>query len=355
MPVKASFNDLETAIRKKRFQPVYFFYGQEDFLVEELVGLLKANVFQGADEVNLNYTQLYGQDHSLGDVVSMASEYPMFSERRLVVVRAFDHLRKERTREKQQAQLALFESYLNNPLASTVLVLAASKLDKATLSREPYSLLKGMAYEFAPIKDPGSFVLDRAKRFGWHLTPDAVKMLVSFAGSSTRDLNTEVEKLMLYAEGKEGEKTLTDKDVIQTVGLSREYNVFELEKAVIARDLRQASGVAMMILEQEGLKDGIFAIVNYFTMFFTRLWKLQMPAVRRMSQPDMAKELGMYGGQVYFLKEYVNYAERFSLGDVENALIALHEADLKLKGIEASDDEKLLVLTLMRKILSPNV
>ncbi|NTW48553.1 MAG: DNA polymerase III subunit delta [Chlorobiales bacterium] len=354
MSLKASFGDLETAIRKKRFEPVYFFYGQEEFLVEELIGLLKANVFRAADEVDLNYTQLYGHDHTLGDVVSSASEYPMFSEQRLVVVRAFDHLRKERTKEKQQAQLALFASYLKNPLASTVLVLAAAKLDKATLAKEPYPLLKEVSYEFAQIKDPGSFVLDRAKRFGWHLTPDAVKMLVSFVGTSARDLNTEVEKLALYAEGKAGEKTLTDKDVIQTVGLSREYNVFELEKAVASRDLRQASGMAMMILEQEGLKDGVFAIVNYFTMFFTRLWKLQMPSVRRMSQPDMAKELGMYGGQVYFLKEYMNYAERFSLGDIENALIALHEADLKLKGIDASDDEKLLVLTLIRKILSPN-
>lgn len=352
MAKKAVFNDIEAALKQKRFQPIYFFFGREDFLIEELVRIIKNEAFQGAEDADLNFTQLYGEDHTLGDVVSIASEYPMFSERRLVAVKSFDKLKKERSREKQKVQTALFTEYLKNPLPSTILVLTAGKLDKAALSKDPFKLLNPFAYEFMPIRDAGGFAEERARRYGWALSPQAVKILVTFAGNSARELDAEIQKLSLFAYGKSGEKILTDAEVLQTVGLSREYNVFELDKAIIAGDLRMASGIALMILEHEGEKNGLFAILNYLLMFFTRLWKLKMPAVQRMTPADMAKELNMYGSQAYFLKDYLAYTRRFSVSQIENALLALHEADLALKGILPLQDEKFLMLSLMRKILS---
>ncbi|ACF12924.1 DNA polymerase III, delta subunit [Chloroherpeton thalassium ATCC 35110] len=352
MAKKAVFNDIEAALKQKRFQPIYFFFGREDFLIEELVRIIKAEAFHSAEDSNLNFTLLYGEEQTLGDVVSVASEYPMFSERRLVVVKSFDKLKKDRSREKQKAQTALFTEYLKNPLPSTILVLTTGKLDKATLSKEPFPLLQSFSYEFDQIQDAGRFAEERAKRYGWTLSPQAIKILVTFAGNSARELDAEIQKLSLFADGKSGEKILTDAEVLQTVGLSREYNVFELDKAIVAGDLRMASGIALMILEHEGEKTGLFAILNYLIMFFTRLWKLKMPAVQRMTHADIAKELGMYGSQAYFLKDYLSYTGRFSVLQIENALIALHEADLALKGILPIQDEKLLILSLMRKILT---
>lgn len=352
MAQRNHFNDLETAFLNKRFKPVYLLYGQEEFLIVELLKIIKKHAFNSTEEAEYNYSVLYAESHSLGDIVSVASEYPMFSDRRLVVVRGFEKFKKERSREKQKNQNALFLNYLNNPLDTTVLVLTAGAIDKTMWPKEPFVSLKSLSFNFPAINDPAAFAEDRAKRYGWHLTPKALKILTSFTGNSTREIDSELQKLILYAEGQSKEKTLTDTDVLNTVGLSREYNVFELDKALASHDLRMASGIALMIMERDGLKDGLFSIQNYLVTYFFRLWKLKMPPVQRMTPQDMCRELNLYGPQSYFLKEYVAYAGQFSLDEIQQALHELHCIDLSIKGIVPNPEEKLLILRLMNKILS---
>lgn len=351
MAKKNHFNDLETAFLNKRFQNIYLLHGEEDFLILELLKLLKRQAFNSMQEADYNYNVLYAETLSLGDIVSSASEYPMFSDRRLVVVRSFEKHKKERSREKQKAQQLQFFDYLNNPLETTILVLTAGTIDKTLWAKEPFASLKSHAYEFSALKDPAAFAEDRAKRYGWKLSPKALKILISFTGNSTREIDSELQKLALYAEEK-SDKTLSDSDVLNTVGLSREYNVFELDKALASHDLRMASGIALMIMERDGLKDGLFSIQNYLTTYFLRLWKLKMPAVQRMSPQDMCRELNLYGPQAYFLKEYVAYARKFSVEDIQAALHQLHLIDMSIKGILPNPEEKLLILKLMNKILS---
>jgi len=108
--------------------------------------------------------------------------------------------------------------------------------------------------------------------------------------------------MMTYASSRSGEKKFTAADVYECVGISKTYNVFELEKAVAGRNLRLSSGISLMIMDREGQKEGLSNIVRYLTTFFIRVWKLSQPEVRAMSQSDMAKILGMYGKQEYFVK-----------------------------------------------------
>lgn len=354
MAKKASFNDLETAIKKGNIEPIYFFYGKEDFFIEELIERLKQKLCPTEADLATNYTALYGQDISVGDLLSAASSYGMFAERRLVVVKGFERIRKERTKDKLKAQMESLAAFVRSPMDSTVLVLAAGDLDKKDLAKEPYTLLESVSYEFGAMKDAAGFATERAKALGWTLLPDASKLLMQYVGGSVRDLAAELQKLALFADGR-AEKTLTAQDVMQTVGVSRDYNVFELEKAIYARDLRQASGIALMMLDKG---EEPIAMLNFLTVSLMRLWKLQTPSVRLMSDGDAAKELGMYGGQAYFLRDYRSYAGAFSVSQIQSALIALHEADLELKGqgsltaTSADERDKLLMLVLLRKILS---
>lgn len=351
MPKKASFNDLATAIGKGKIEPVYFFYGKEDFLIEELIGMIRAKLFASEEEARANTTVLYGgtgaeKSVSLGDVISAASSYGMFGERRLVVVREFDKIQKPK-KEQQKAVYAALAEYVKNPLETTTLALCAGELDKKDLAKEPFSLLDSVGYEFPPMRDMAGFADDYAKRLGWRLSPEALRLLTMYAGNSARDIGNELQKLALYA-GERADKTLTEKDVSEVVGVSREYNVFELQKAICGKDLRLSSGIALKILEKEEPS----AIINALTTFFARLWKLRSPVAERMSEQDIAKELGMFGGQAYFAREYKQYAAQFTLAQIERALTALSVADQTLKGIRPQVDRPFLMLKLIREILS---
>lgn len=351
MPKKASFNDLMTSISKGKIEPVYFFYGKEDFLIDELIDLLRAKVFRTKEEARANFTVLFGgtgaeKSISLGDVLSAASAYGMFAEQKMIVVREFDKVQKPKKDFQKSTYNALAE-YIKNPLKTTVLVLCAGELDKKDLSKEPFSILDSVGYEFPPMRDISGFADDYAKRLGWRLTPEALRLLVMYAGSSARDLSHELQKLTLYAGHRE-DKTLTEQDVSEVVGISREYNVFELQKAICTRDLRQSSGIALKILE----KEEPVSIINTLTVFFMRLWKLHSPVLQRMSEQDAAKELGMFGGQAYFLRDYKQYAVQFTPTQIEHALIALSLADQTIKGIHPPIERPLLMLKLIREILS---
>ncbi len=347
MAKRASFSELEAAFKKKRFDPVYFFHGQEEFFIEELIALAKQTLFSDEMAREMNTSLLYGQESSLGDIASLASSYPMFAERRLVVVRGFDRVRKESTKEKQAAQLAAFAAYLQQPLETTTLILTAGEIDKKDLAKEPYALLESVRYEFPALKDVAGFVDDYAKRFGWRFAPDALNLFVTYGGTAARELGNEIDKLILYA-GERDDKTFTYNDVAEVVGVSREYTVFELQKALAEGNVRQASGIALMMLKD----DSPVPMINALTVFFMRLWKLKTDALARMSDADAAKELGMFGGQSYFLRDYKSYAQKFSQERIERAMLALHDADLSLKGITTQTDEHLLALTVIHRILS---
>jgi DNA polymerase-3 subunit delta len=345
---RVSLSDLDTLLRKKKIEPVYFFYGEEDFLIEETLEALKAVLFKDEVEQATSTVVLYGAETTLGAIVSAASEHSMFAARRLVIVRQFEKLRKESTKEKQAAHLTEFAQYLRNPLATTTLVLTAGALDKQELKKEPYSWLEKVSYEFVSPKSGAEFAEQYAARLGWRLTPEALRNLDTFVGNATRELSSEIQKLINYA-GERADRTITGQDVLNALAVLKEYDVFALQQAIAERNLRQATGIALKILDKEGTP---VPIVNYFTLFFVRLWKLKASAVRRMSDQDVAKELGLFGAQIYFLKEYQQYAEMFSLTDIERALLALHQADLSLKGILPKTDEALLVLNLIQKLVS---
>ncbi len=348
MAKRLTLSDLDTLLRSKHIEPIYFFYGEEEFLIEEVLRALKSLLFKDEVEQAANTLTLYGAETTLGAIVSAASEYSMFAERRLVIVKQFDKVRKESSKEKQAAHLAEFEQYLRHPLTTTTLVLAAGALEKQDLKKEPFVWLEKVSYECVPLKSGAEFAERYAARLGWRLTPDALRNLEIFVGNSARELSNEIQKLISYASTR-ADKTITGQDVLDAVAVLREYDVFALQTAIAERNLRQASGIALKILEREG---SLAPIVNYFTLFFTRLWKLKTPAALRMSDQDAAKELGLFGAQIYFLKEYRRHAEVFSQRDIERALLALHRADLSLKGILPKKDEPLLVLHLIQQLVS---
>jgi len=343
--------DLKKQIASGKIEPVYFFQGPESWLKEELETQLKASLFPSENEAALNTIMLYGPDVTLGQIISVASEYPMFTEKKLVVVRQFNKLKKVTGKAESQRQEESLKLYLANPASFAVLVLDADQLDKKELEKPPYKQLKPFRHDFPAVKHPDVFAAERAREAGWEFDPDALKTFAGYIEPSSRLICQEIEKLTLYVTDKRPERRITLDDVCQCVGISKKYNVFELEKAMVGKNLRLCSGIALMIMEQEGQKEGLMNIVRYLTTFFLRIWKLQTPGLQQLSLKDTAAALGMYGRQEYFAKNYIDYARRFSLAETERALHALRDADASIKGIIPSPDDKFTLLKMMQTIL----
>ncbi|HHE32084.1 MAG TPA: DNA polymerase III subunit delta [Chlorobaculum parvum] len=344
-------DDLKKQIASGKIDPVYFFQGPESWLKEELEAQLKASLFPSENEAALNTVMLYGPDVTLGQIISVASEYPMFTEKKLVIVRQFGKLKKVTAKAEIKRQEESLKRYLADPSSFAVLVLDADQLEKKELEKTPYKQLKPLRHDFPAVKHPDVFAAERAREVGWEFDPDALKTFAGYIEPSSRLICQEIEKLTLYVTDKRSERRITLDDVCQCVGISKKYNVFELEKAMVGKNLRLCSGIALIIMEQEGQKEGLMNIVRYLTTFFLRIWKLQTPGLQQLSLKDTAAMLGMYGRQEYFAKNYIDYARRFSLAETERALHALRKADASIKGIIPSPDDKFTLLKMMQAIL----
>ena len=331
--------------------PVYLFHGPESYLKEELAGMIKTAIFSSESDAACNTAILYGPDLTPGELVSKASEYPMFTPKQLIIVRQFEKIKKLATKELQKQHEEKFSRYIQSPAEFTVLLLDADQIDKKEVEKPPFSTLKKYRYDFPAIKTPELFASGRAKASGWSFEPDALKAFTAYIEPSAREICHEIEKIILYASARGSQKSITAADVLDCVGISRSYNVFELEKALAERSLRLCSGISLMIMEQEGQKEGLGNIVRFLATFYIRLWKLSLPEVRQLPQAEIAKILGMYGKQEYFVKNYLTYTRSFSLQDAERAITALKETDAALKGLIPYPDEKYLLLRLMQKLL----
>lgn len=342
---------LKKNILAGNISPVYFFYGPESFLKEELAGMIRTAIFPSESDAASNTHILHGADLTIGELVSRTSEYPMFTPKQLIVVRQFEKIKKPTTKALQNQLEEKFSRYIANPAEFTVLILDADQIDKKDIEKAPFSTLKKYRHEFPAIKAPDLFAVNRAKLSGWEFEADALKAFTAYIQPSAREICHEIEKIILYISARSGEKRITATDVYDCVGISRTYNVFELEKALAARSLRLCSGISLMIMDQEGQKEGLGNIVRFLTTFYIRLWKLSLPAVKQLPQAEIAKILGMYGKQEYFVKNYITYTGSFSLQDTEKAIAALKDTDAALKGLHPYPDEKYLLLQLMQKLL----
>lgn len=345
---------LQKEIASGKIAPLYFFHGPESFLKEELTDLVRKKAFPSEEEAAINTTVLYGHDCSLGDIVSRASEFPMFTSRKVMIVKQFGKTKKQASRDKQKQHIEQFIRYIRNPADSAILILDADQIDKKDLQKPPFEELEPFRHDFPLIKNPDVFASERALRQGWEFDPDALKAFSTYIHPSAREIARETEKLIMYASSRNDDKRITSADVYDCVGISKQYNVFELEKALAGKNLRLCSGISLMIMEKEGQKEGLMNIVRYLTTFYIRIWKLHSPETSRLPLNETAKLLGMFGKQEYFAKNYRHYASLFSLQETERAILALQQADAALKGMETYPDEKYLLLRLMQCLLQPD-
>jgi DNA polymerase-3 subunit delta len=222
---------LKNDILRKKFAPVYFLHGEESYYIDTLTQLLLDNVLTD-EEKDFNLTQFYGADTNIGDVISACRRYPMMAERQLVL------LREAQMMDARSSKLDDLEHYLEHPLESTILVICyKNKTYDARKKVMKMMASIGVVYESKKLRDYElpQVVNATLRERGLAIDDRALQTLCENVGTDLARLSSEVDKLCLTLQGR----TITYNQVVAQIGVSKEYNNWELQTAIANRDLRK--------------------------------------------------------------------------------------------------------------------
>ena len=330
MAKKASATELflqyENEIRNGKFAPVYVLFGEETYFIDKVTQLLEKRVVP-EESKSFNQHVLYGKELNSNDLVSMCKRYPMMSDYQLIVVKDAQDL-------KDMDALA---SYFENPLNSTVLVLAMRKGKMDMRSKVAKAASKHKITEFAPLRDyqMKDWLPVFAESKGKRLDIDAINRLIDLIGADLTKIHNELEKIFATVN----DDFIRVKHIDEHVGFNREYNVFELQTALGARNFNRAIQIAHQMgatMEKGEMMRNLVVLQKYFSNI------LLLHGMGHSDKFEIAKTLGV---NPYFVDEYVKAKSHYNLLDLENVMNQLKYLDLRLKGINrgAASDGDLLV------------
>ncbi|MFD2727802.1 DNA polymerase III subunit delta [Hyunsoonleella rubra] len=311
---------LATDIKNRQLKPIYFLMGEEPYYIDKISDFIENTVLTEAER-GFNQMVLYGRDISVEDIVSNAKRYPMMAEYQVVIVKEAQDL--SRTIEK-------LAKYADNPQPTTILVVnyKYKKIDKR---KALYKALKKTSVVYESKKLYENQVADWIRRVlspkGYAITPKAAQMLVEFLGTDLSKINNELDKLqIIFPKGHQ----ITPEDVEENIGISKDYNNFELRKAIGDRNAVKAYQIVNYFAENP--KDNPMVVtVSLLFNFFSQL--LHFHGLKDKSPRSVASALKI---NPYFVNEYVTAARNYPMRKVSAVVSTLREFDVKSKGVGAN-------------------
>jgi len=307
-------------IKGGNIKPIYFLMGEEPYYIDKLSEYIEKNILS-EEEKGFNQTVLYGRDVSIEDIVSTSKRYPMMADRQVVIVKEAQEL--SRTIDK-------IESYVDNPMPSTVLVFCYKykTLDKR---KKVTKLLakNGVVYESKKLYE--NQVGDWIKRVlagkKYTIEPKASAMLVEFLGTDLSTINKELEKLQIVLPAG---SVISAKDIEENIGFSKDYNVFELRKAIGERNQLKAYKIAENFAQNP--KDNPLVMTTGLVFsFFIQLLKYH--GLKDKNPKNVASVLGV---NPFFLKDYDVAVKNYPMKKVSQIVASLRDTDVKSKGVGAN-------------------
>ncbi|MBO3117583.1 DNA polymerase III subunit delta [Winogradskyella sp. DF17] len=305
------------SIKKGDIKPIYFLMGEEPYYIDKISEFIENTVLDEAEK-GFNQMVLYGRDVSIDDIVSNAKRFPMMAERQVIIVKEAQDL--SRSIEK-------LASYANQPQPTTVLVLnyKYKKIDKR---KALYKALSKAGVVFESKKLYENQVADWIRRVlsgkNYDISPKAAQMLVEFLGTDLSKIDNELNKLkIVLPKGTQ----ITPEHIEENIGISKDFNNFELRKAIGERNVLKAHQIVKYFGDNPKDNPLVVTMALLFN-FFSQLLHLHGMADR--SPRSVASALRI---NPYFVNEYLNAARNYPMKKVSAIISLLREYDVKGKGV----------------------
>jgi len=331
----STYESILSDLKKRAFKPVYVLSGEEPYYIDALAEYIEKNVLQD-QEKEFNQSILYGADLNAPTLVSYLKRYPMMAEYQVIIVREAQEMK----------DVDELEAYMEKPMKTSILVLCYKhkKFDQRKkialhVAKNGELLVTKKLYD----NQVPDWISQYLKREGYTIDPKAAAMVAEYVGTDLSHIVMELGKLRISLPAG---THVTDKIVEQNIGISKEYNVFELQKALGDKNIFKSNQIAHYLMANP--KDNpIVMIIPILYKFFAQL--MIYHALEDKSRASAAAALGV---SPYFIQDYQKAASNYTIKRLARVFDLLHEYDLKSKGIISTNaDEPGLLQELIWKIL----
>lgn len=330
-----NFESILSDLSAKKYAPVYFLTGDEDFFIDKISDFISQNVLI-EEEKDFNQHVFYGKETTVDDVISAAKQFPLMGERVVVIVKEAQNLLK----------ISQLEQYIKQPMSSTILVICYKnkRLDK----RQSFSksvIKNTVFFESKKLYDNQlpDWVVGYLSKKNYTIDIKAAFLLVEYLGNSLNKITNELSKLMIITPQN---TTISAEIIEQNIGISKDFNNFELTNCLAKKDTLNANRIALYFAKNPKSNPLIVTLATLFN-YFQKV--LIYHTLNDKSQHNVAKCLKI---NPYFIKDYQQGAKNYGKRKCMNILSLIREYDLKCKGVDnhsVNDGE--LLKELLFKIL----
>ena len=330
-----TYDQILNEIHQKQLASIYFLTGDEPYFIDMISDTIENEALDEADRA-FNQIVVYGRDVDVETIANHARSFPMMGERMVVIVKEAQDVK----------NLEEFEKYLETIPDTTVLVFVYKykKFDKRkTLAKKIDKM--GVWFESKKLYDsniPG-WIQNYLKGEGYSITPKATQMLADFLGTDLHKIANELKKLTIALPKN---KSIDDADVERNIGISKDYNVFELQNAIGCRDVLKANRI-VNYFGDNGKDNPLLVTAITLYGYFTKLIKLH--CTQDKSQGNLASVLGV---SPFFVRDYLAASKNYPPATCIRCISILREYDMKSKGYESGDtSEKDLYREMIFKLM----
>ena len=330
-----TYQEIISDIHKKKFAPIYFLMGEEPYFIDLISDTIEDEALDEADKA-FNQIVVYGRDVDVDTVASQARSFPMMGDKMVVIVKEAQDLK----------NIEDFEKYLDAIPETTILVFGYKykKLDKRKSFAKQIDK-RGVLFESKKLYDSNipAWIRERLKESGYAISPKAEQMLADFLGTDLHKINNELTKLTIAVPKG---KRIEDIDIERNIGISKDFNVFELQNAIGARDVLKANQIVNYFGDNAKENPLLVTAITLYG-YFTKLLKGHYASDK--SRNGLATALGV---NPYFINDYMNAMSNYTIGDCVRCIAILREFDLKAVGYNNGDvNEKDLYREMIFRIL----
>jgi DNA polymerase III subunit delta len=303
-------------IRNKKFEKIYFLHGEEPYFIDVLTKAIQDNALEESER-DFNQSILYGKDAEVLSLISELKSYPMMAERRLVILKEAQYFK----------AIEQLESYLENPANSTIFVICYKyKTFDARKKTLKNALKNGVVFKSEKVKEYqlAEWIQQYIKTTGYELTSKACMLLIESLGNDLGRIVKELEKLAVLIEKG---TIINENHIEENIGISKDYNVFELTNAVANKDNLKALKIVDYFEHNPKAADLVFVISNLFK-FFSQIMRIHF--LPNKSREAVAQALGVHP---FVAGELTNAKNKYDPRKIAANITLIHEYDLKSKGV----------------------